>query len=138
MPAPRRPGAVGKFVLGSDRAEAGSSMSASKKWAAQPDLFSVPHARWSDPQTSRQAAESISLTAVSQTQERILTVFKFHGHLSDEQLEQHFETYWPGTASPQGVRSRRGELVRKGLVLDSGRRGTTKYGRGCIVWQVAS
>lgn len=111
---------------------------AAEKWSAQPDLFSVPRARWDNPSTSKEAAESISLEKITETQERILVVFRFHGPLSDEQLEEIFEDYWPGTASPQGVRSRRGELRRKGLIVDSGRRGTTKYGRSCVVWQVAS
>lgn len=113
-------------------------MSAPKKWSAQADLFSYPKSRWNNPPTSRAAAQSISLDRVTQTQERILTVFKFHGPLSDEQLEEHFEDYWPNSASPQGVRSRRGELVRMGKIIDSGRRSTTKYGRSCVIWRVAS
>ena len=91
-------------------------MSASEKWSAQSDLFSYPKSRWDNPPTSRAAAESISLDRVTETQERILVVFKFHGPLSDEQLEELFEDYWPNSASPQGIRSRRGELRRKGLI----------------------
>ena len=38
-----------------------------------PSLFDVPHARWSDPSTSRMAAESITLEKLSQVQERVLS-----------------------------------------------------------------
>ena len=78
-----------------------------KKWEHQGDLFSVPRARWSNPATSKAAAESISLSAVTETQERILTILKFHGPLSDEQLEENFETYWPGSQPPRGSQSSR-------------------------------
>ena len=110
----------------------------SAKWERQPDLFSVPRARWSNPETSKAAAASIPLKSITQTQERVLALLRIHGPLSDEQLEEIFEDCWPASASPQGVRSRRGELRRKGLIVDSGRRGTTKYGRSCVVWKVAS
>jgi len=112
-------------------------MSASEKWSSQPDLFSYPKSRWDNPDTSRAAAESISLEAITETQERILVVYRFHGALSDEQLEELFLDYWPDSATSQGIRSRRGELVRKGLVVDTGRRSTTKYGRSCVVWRAS-
>ena len=50
-----------------------------KKWENQPGLFDYAKSRWSDPATSRAAAESISLPAITETQERVLVVFKFHG-----------------------------------------------------------
>lgn len=109
----------------------------SAKWERQGDLFSVPRARWSNPDTSRAAAESISLDRVTETQARILSVLRINGPLSDEQLVERFHHSWPDSASDQGIRSRRGELVRKGRVVDSGRRGTTRYGRSCVIWRVS-
>lgn len=112
-------------------------MSASERWSSQPDLFSVPHSRWNAPDTSRQAAESISLERVSEVQHKILTLLKIHGPMSDQQLVERFDGCWPSSATDQSVRSRRGELVRKGLVVDTGRRSTTKYGRSCVVWKAS-
>ena len=107
------------------------------KWTSQPDLFSYPKSHWADPETSRAAAESISLEKITWTQERVLTVFKFHGPLADEKLVELFKDYWPDSATDQGIRSRRGELVRKGLVVDTGERSTTRYGRSCVVWRLS-
>jgi len=112
-------------------------MSASGKWRSQPDLFSYPKSRWNAPDTSREAAESIPLERVSETQERVLVVYRFHGPLSDEKLVEFYLDYWPDSATDQSIRSRRGELVRKGLVVDTGERSTTKYGRSCVVWKAS-
>jgi len=106
----------------------------SARWERQPDLFSYPKSHWADPETSREAAESIPLERVSEVQHKILTLLKIHGPMSDEQLVERFDGCWPSSATDQSVRSRRGELVRKGLVVDTGRRSTTRYGRSCVVW----
>ena len=111
---------------------------ASEKWNAQPDLFSYPKSRWDNPSTSREAAESIGLEKISQMQERIIQVFTFNGgEMPDEKLVELYHSYWD-EGTDQGIRSRRGELVRKGLIFDSGRRGTTRYGRSCVIWRVVS
>ena len=110
----------------------------SAKWERQPDLFSYPKARWNNPATSKEADESIPLERVSEMQGKILTILRFHGPMSDETLIEHYLDYWPDSATDQGIRSRRGELVRKGRVVDSGKRSKTKYGRACVVWRVAS
>jgi hypothetical protein len=112
---------------------------AEKKWSTQPDLFSVPHARWNNPDTSRQAAESIPLERVSETQKRVIEVFRFNGwEMSDERLVELYLNYWPNSATDQSIRSRRGELVRKGRVFDTGKRTVTKYGRSAVVWRLTS
>jgi hypothetical protein len=110
----------------------------SGKWEQQGDLFSVPRARWSNPPTSRQAAQSIPLKKVSLTQQRIIQVFKFNGgQMSDERLVELYHSYWD-EGTDQGIRSRRGELTRRGKIFDTGKRGTTKYGRSCIIWRLTS
>jgi hypothetical protein len=41
------------------------------------------------------------------------------------------------TASESGIRSRRAELVRQGVVKDSGERQVLRSGRKAVVWTVA-
>jgi hypothetical protein len=114
-------------------------MSAAEKWENQPDLFSYPKSRWDNPETSRQAAESIPLSRVTQTQRRVIEVYRWNGwEMCDEKLVELYFHYWPNTCTDQSVRSRRGELVRAGKVFDTGKRLTTKYGRSCVVWRLAS
>ena len=114
-------------------------MSASEKWAAQPDLFSVPRAKWSDPSTSKEAAASIPLERISETQKRVIEVFRFNDwEMSDERLVELYLQYWPNSATDQSVRSRRGELVRKGKIFNTGKRTVTKYGRSAVVWRLVS
>lgn len=100
-----------------------------------PPLFDVPRKRWSDPETSRQAAESVSLSKVSDLQRRILAALI--RPLTDEQLIARIRELWPDQrVSPQSVRSRRAELVRRGLVADSGLRRPTQYGSTATVWRL--
>ena len=103
----------------------------------QADLFSYPSARWSDPSTSRVAAESISLARLNETQERVLGIIQVHGPLTDEELERHYRDCWPNSASPQSIRSRRSELARKGFVTKLGRLGETSWGRPCAIWRAS-
>ena len=111
----------------------------SEKWAAQPDLVSYPKSRWDNPETSRQAAESIGLEKISETQKRVIEVFRFNGwEMSDERLVELYLNYWPDSATDQSIRSRRGELVRKGRVFDTGKRTVTKYGRSAVIWRLTS
>ena len=81
-----------------------------------PSLFDAPHARWSDPSTSRIAAESITLEKLSEVQARVLSVIRISGPMTDEELEDRYRELWPNSASPQSIRTRRSELARKGLV----------------------
>ena len=103
-----------------------------------PSLFDFAHARWNDPSTSRLAAESVTLEKLSQVQERVLSIVRMHGPLTDEELENRYLDLWPGSASPQSIRSRRSELARKGLVTRLGRLGETSWGRPCAIWRAAS
>jgi hypothetical protein len=49
------------------------------KWSRQPGLFAYAKSHWSDPETTRQAAESIGLEKISETQKRVIEVFQFNG-----------------------------------------------------------
>ena len=87
-----------------------------------------PVARRDDPQTSWDAARSIdSLTA---RQEAVLAELRTWGPQTDEQLVARIRDQ-----SPSGVRTRRSELVERGLVQDSGHRERSSSGRQMIVWK---
>ena len=98
------------------------------------------HARNTDPETSREAAESI--TGMNARQCAVLAVFKHPEpslYASDERLIEAYRKAWGDNyhQSDSGIRSRRAELVRKGLIADSGQRVKTASGRNSIVWRLA-
>ena len=104
----------------------------------QQSLLDVPRARWSDPETSFEAARSISTERLTQTQGWVLAALETFGPCTDEELLEAFRKRWPGCmVSPQSFRSRRAELRRKGLVVDSGLRRPTRYGQPSTVWRLA-
>lgn len=95
-------------------------------------------ARKSDPITSVEAAASVkNLTAV---QDQILAILANHGASNDEQIAQVWARMvgkgMLPIVSDSGLRSRRAELVARGLVEDSGARIKMASGRNSIVWQV--
>ena len=95
----------------------------------------MPNARLTDPETSHEAADSVK--NITQTQSAILTLLTFP--MTDEVLIDAFYRYADNAglklASPSGIRSRRAELVAKGLVVDSGERAKLSTGRNAIVWK---
>ena len=97
-----------------------------------------PHARRNDPQTSRDAAESVEhLTTRQRAVEGIFTIYvKLH----DERLIELYREFRDGYKSlrqtDSGIRSRRAELVRAGVLADSGERANTKAGRKSVVWKI--
>ena len=99
----------------------------------------LPQEPLGQPSTSREAAQSISLERVSETQQKILEVFRFNGmEMCDERLVELFLDYWPDSATDQSIRSRRGELTRKGKIYNTGKRGVTRFNRRCVIWRLAS
>ena len=99
----------------------------------------MAHARNTDPETSHQAAKSLSVASVTDTQRAILKLLKRRS-MNDEQL---FDAFFQGAengswkhASMSGVRSRRSELERLGWVKDVGIT-KTRFGRAAILWGVA-
>jgi len=112
--------------------------------ATQSPLFDVARARNSwrkggrfvrDPSPSFEAAQSISTERLTDVQDRILVLFKIMGPMPDDTLISYFEEYYPNRATDQSIRSRRAELVKRGLVRDSGRDGKSKHGNRCTVWE---
>jgi hypothetical protein len=96
----------------------------------------TPRARVEDPVTSHEAAASVR--NVTATHDRILEVLRDLRLASDEEIAARYrslalERGW-SAASPSGLRSRRAELVERGLVADSGRSGRTSSGRRTTLW----
>ena len=92
-------------------------------------------ARRTDPVTSHLAAESVD--NVTQTQAFILRCLK--RPRNDVELVNAYMAYKTApNASESGIRSRRAELVDRGLVIDTGRRVKLASGRYSIVWGLAN
>lgn len=97
----------------------------------------MPTARTADLDTSHEAARSVK--NLSETKEAILRILRTK-QLTDDQIYQIFfqgaeQGYW-SHASMSGVRSRRAELVRDGLVKQVAK-SETRFGRKCYVWGLA-
>jgi len=92
----------------------------------QGDLFM--RAPYSNPTTSRAAAQQIE--PVSGTQRAVLLDYlRAHGPATDDELK--LALGWESnTENP-----RRGELVKLGLIEDSGETRPTRKGRQAIVWR---
>jgi hypothetical protein len=96
-----------------------------------------PRARTSDPETSREAAQSVE--RLTDKQQYILRILSYRPR-TDEEIWEHivFPTDDFGLAYPMsvsGARTRRKELVDMNLVRDSGKRRKTRSGRNAIVWE---
>lgn len=96
----------------------------------------MPYARKTDPGTSHIAARSVQ--NISATQRAIINLLGDEGK-NDEQLIQAYKfCVGYGTApeaSESGIRSRRAELVKIGLVVDTGERSKMSTGRLATVWK---
>jgi hypothetical protein len=79
----------------------------------QHDLFTKY--RRTDPITSRQAAEGV-IDKITDIQQKVLDYALDRGNLgfTDEQMNVYFQTH------KSTYRSRRAELVKKGLIVDAG------------------
>lgn len=92
----------------------------------------MPSTRKTDPETSVEAGESVR--NVTETQDYILRVLR--RPRADFQLVEAYRAYKRAPrASESGIRSRRAELVERGLVVDSGARVIMPSGRRAIVWE---
>lgn len=94
-------------------------------------------ARRSDPETSWEAARSV--THIRESQQEILDLFRFRGTgMTDEEVALLYHDVvcksGPRCQSPSGLRTRRAELVAQGLLRDTGDRRRGSTGRRMIVW----
>lgn len=91
------------------------------------NILTAPYQRHSE--TSREAAESMRLDT-STLQLRLLLWLEKHGPATDETMQ------WDIPMSANTQRPRRVEVVRLGLVRDSGEKRKTRSGRSAVVWEV--
>lgn len=98
----------------------------------------MPYARKTDPGTSHIAARSVQ--NISPTQQGILNLLK--DGMNDESLVNVYTGLAKGgyvpAASESGIRSRRAELVKQGLVVDTGERSVMSTGRLATVWKATN
>lgn len=96
-------------------------------------------ARNTDPKTSHEAAASVALGDINQTQRAIVALLTINQMTDDDLFDRFFQGaekgYWKH-ASQQGVRSRRSELVKLGVVRAKAYT-KTKFGRTTTVWGIA-
>lgn len=98
-------------------------------------MMRTAKARTTDPITSHLAAESVD--NVTATQAFIMRCLK--RPRNDVELVNAYRQYKSAPrASESGIRSRRAELVDRGLVVDTGRRVRLASGRYSIVWGLAN
>lgn len=104
----------------------------------QQSLFDAPahtRARVSDPQTSLDAARSIT---PGRTERLILDLFHrephawFMGGMTDDEIAYRLPTCHPPT-----VKSARSRLAARGFLVDTGVRRPSARGRDQIVWRLA-
>lgn len=91
----------------------------------------MPHARRTDPETSHEAAESV--TNITPLKQEILQ--RLMTPMTDADLYELLTISSRLIVTESGVRSRRSELVQAGLVRDTGARQKLKTGRNAIVWE---
>lgn len=102
-------------------------------------LTSEARARTTDPETSHAAAASVGDLRLSQSAvHQLIAAF---GPMSDERLCHFYEVFQEAWGLPpqsaSGIRSRRAELVRLGLVQFNGDKALMKSGRMARVWAIA-
>ena len=92
------------------------------------------HARRGDPDTSHDAAASI--TDLTARRAAVLDLLRRDGWMTDETIHDHYQDgdIQP-PQSPSGLRTRRSELVTLGLVCDTGEREILRSGRRAVVWR---
>ena len=88
------------------------------------------NARRGDPEMSWEAARSVKNLRYSQR--AVLDVIMRYQPASDEEIYRQLLV----PMSTSGARTRRKELVVRGLVRDSGLRGRTSANRKTILWEV--
>lgn len=94
----------------------------------------MPYTRTTDPQTSHDAARSVS--KLSETYSLIMGIMNKFGPMNDEKLITTWKASGLKQISESGLRSRRSELVAQGRLEDSGAREKMSSGRLSIVWRV--
>lgn len=96
----------------------------------------VAVARRTDPDTSWNAANTIDPDEINERQRHVYEALRYVGPATDIELAVFYFNSGRPWQSPSGLRTRRAELVDRGLVIDTGKRRPTTTGRPAIVWAV--
>lgn len=105
-----------------------------KKHRLEPDLAERKAMfRADDPDTSREAADSFTTERLSECRRDVLQFFANRADALDEQVEVGLWDKYPTYST---ARKRRGELVKMGLLYDTGTKRPNSKGRNMIVWAV--
>ena len=88
-----------------------------------------------DPETSHKAAASISEPTLQERQQAVLHLLRRYGLQTATEIDQAYLLVYGKTTSYSGLKTRVTELVRMGLVRDSGQRKMAKSGRNHVLWQ---
>jgi len=92
--------------------------------------------RASDGHTSRKAASSV--TNMTKKRQDVMITFRRYGTLTDEQLVSVYGQMGDvADQSESGLRTRRSELVKMGLLCDTGQTRRIRSGRMAVVWGLA-
>lgn len=87
-----------------------------------------------DPATSMAVARSVTVESMTRVQRGVMNALTIaRGPLSDEQIVESLK--WMRAAA-SGIRSRRAELLRAGLIEVADEDGTTQHGRPCRRYRV--
>lgn len=100
-------------------------------------LVDVGTARRTDPDTSHAAASLQTVNKV-RTEHRVVLELLQWEPLSDFDLAKRASEALGRPIKQTSIGVRRGELVRTGLVCDSGRKGKSDTGTACILWQITN
>lgn len=99
------------------------------------DMGTMALARSTDPETSKAAAASI-YTGMKALQENVYNVVAGVGQICDDDLITLYRNRHGYHVKESTIRTRRNELVKHGLLVDSGRRRTLPNGRSAILWSI--
>ncbi len=124
------------------RPSPGSDVMVGNRAGRQIETVELAYARTSDPVTSHEAAATLTPEKLRMSQAAVLRLFNV-GPMHDVALVDKYAIArvrypeWYPQQSESGLRTRRKELVRKGLLVDSGERARLVSGRNAIIWRLA-
>lgn len=100
-------------------------------------ITELAQARRTDPDTSVEAASRQTVDKV-RTEHRVVLELLQWEPLTDFELAKRASQALGRPVKQTSIGVRRGELVRLGLVADSGRKGLSDTGTRCIKWQITT
>jgi len=86
-------------------------------------------------ETSKAAERSLNKKTIEVVRQNIYMILKSKPMVDWDMIDKYRTRKRAPKASTSGLRSRRAELVRMGLVKDSGKRIKLRSGRYSIVWE---